>query len=108
MTGKEKSQPSTSTSTKSKKNVRKVAKNAPNTKKLINFTSEENSSASDTENVTDKVKSEQYASCGPLNKRNRTVNKEDMKQDFATSPSSPSASSTTSTTSSNTKSNTAA
>src|SRR4051794_28002027 len=49
MSGKGKNNQATAPAPKSKKNARKVTKNAQKEQKLINLTSEENSSASDTE-----------------------------------------------------------
>src|SRR5439155_26443222 len=69
--------------------------------KLINLTSEENSSTSDTKKPATTVRKPQVAQRGPPNKRTRTKTVAAMDEDFAESPSSPSASSATSENSSN-------
>src|SRR5436305_8069877 len=101
MTGKGKNTRNTSSTANSKRNQRKVAKNASESEKLINLTSEENSSASDTEKPVTTIRKPQVAQRGPLNKRTRTETAAAMDEDFAESPSSPSASSATSENSSN-------
>src|SRR2546423_11089268 len=101
MTGKEKNTRNISSTANSKRNQRKAAKNASESEKLINLTSEENSSASDTEKPATTVRNRQVAQRGPPNKRTRTETAAAMDKDFAESPSSPSASSATSENSSN-------
>src|SRR4051794_15142618 len=93
---------SSSTTAQSKKNARKTAKTKQNQEKLIDISSEDDNSASDTENLTKNVPTRPAASNGPPNKRSRTTNAKDIDKDFATSPSSPSASSLTSENSSTT------
>src|SRR5256885_6422845 len=101
MTGKGKNTRNTGSTANSKKNQRKVAKNASEPEKLINLTSEENSSASDTEKPVTTVRKPQVTQRGPPNKRTRTETAAAIDEDFAESPSSPSASSATSENSSN-------
>src|SRR5439155_27324105 len=101
MTGKGKNTRNTSSTANSKRNQRKAAKNASEPEKLINLTSEENSSASDTKKPATTVRKPQVAQRGPSNKRTRTETAAAMEEDFAKSPSSPSASSATSENSSN-------
>ena len=101
MTGKGKNTRNTSSTANSKRNQRKAAKNASEPEKLINLTSEENSSALDTEKPATTVRKPQVNQRGPPNKRTRTETAAAMDKDFAKSPSSPSASSATSENSSN-------
>src|SRR2546423_1844065 len=101
MTGKEKNTRNTGSTANSKRNQQKAAKNASEPKKLINLTSEENSSASDTEKPVTTVRKPQVAQRGPPNKCTQTETAAVMDEDFAESPSSPSASSATSENSSN-------
>src|SRR4051794_36309455 len=101
MTGKGKNIQNTSSTANSKKNQRKVAKNAPETKKLINLTSEDNSSALNTKKLATTVRKSQVTQRGPSNKYTRTKTAAAMNKDFAELPSSPSASSATSENSSN-------
>ena len=68
---------------------------------MINLTSEENSSALDTEKPVTIVQKPQVTQRGPPNKRTHTETAAAMDEDFAESPSSPSASSATSENSSN-------
>src|SRR4051795_12642071 len=97
MSGKGKNNQATAPAPKSKKNARKATKNAQKEQKLINLTSEENSSASDTENTTTTSKNRQVAQRGPQNKCSRTEKETTMDKDFASSsPSSPTSSTTSS------------
>src|SRR2546423_10628285 len=96
MTGKEKNTRNTGSTANSKRNQQKAAKNASEPKKLINLTSEENSSASDTKKPVTTIRKPQVAQRRPLNKRTRTEPEAAMDEDFAESPSSPPASSQTS------------
>src|SRR5436305_5795598 len=101
MTSKGKNTRNTGSTANSKRNQRKAVKNASEPKKLINLTSEENSSASDTEKPATTVRKPQVAQRGPPNKRTHTETAAAMDEDFAESPSSPSASFATSENSSN-------
>src|SRR5256714_8795047 len=101
MTGKGKNTRNTGSTANSKRNQRKAAKNASEPEKLINLTSEENSSASDTEKPVTTVRKPQVAQRGLPNKCTRTETAAAMDEDFAESPSSPSASLATSENSSN-------
>src|SRR6266480_6818791 len=105
MTGKGKNTQNASSTANSKRNQRKAAKNASETKKLINLTSEDNSSASDTKKPTTTVRKFQVAQRGPPNKHTHIKTAAAMNEDFAESPSSPSASSATSKNSSNVNNN---
>src|SRR3954454_9065056 len=108
MSGKGKNNQVTAPAPKSKKNARKATKNAQKEQKLINLTSEENSSASDTENKTTTSKNRQVAQRGPQNKRFRTEKETAIDEDFASSLPFFSTSSTTSNNSFNSNANTAA
>src|SRR3954453_5830852 len=99
---------SSSTTAQSKKNAQKTAKTKQNQEKLIDISSEDGNSTSDTENLTKNVSTRLAAGNGPPNKCSRTTNAKDMNEDFAASPSSPSASSLTSENSSITNVNTTA
>src|SRR2546421_11824500 len=103
MTSKEKNTQNASSTVNSKRNQRKVTKNAPETKKLINLTLEDNSSTSDAKKPATTVRKPQVAQRGPPNKCTRTEIAAAMDEDFAESPSSPSASSATSENSFNAK-----
>src|SRR4051812_2363404 len=95
MSGKGKNNQATAPAPKSKKNARKATRNAQKEEKLINITSEENSSASDVENEATTSKNRQVAQRGPQNKRSRTEKETAMDEDFASSsPSSPTSSTT--------------
>src|SRR3954449_7297696 len=96
MTSKGKNIRNTSSTANSKRNQQKAAKNTSEPEKLINLTSEENSSALDTEKPVTTVRKPQVAQRGPSNKRTRTETAAAMDENFAKSPSSPSASSATS------------
>src|SRR3954447_12644314 len=97
MSGKGKNNQATTPAPKSKKNARKATRNAQKEQKLINLTSEENSSASDVEDKPTTSKNRQVAQRGPQNKRSRIEKESAMEEDFATSP--PPSSPTSSTTS---------
>ena len=101
MTDKEKNTQNASSTANSKRNQRKVAKNASETEKLINLTSEDNSSTSDTKKPATIIRKPQVTQREPPNKCTRTETAAAMNEDFAESPSSPSASSATSENSSN-------
>src|SRR4051795_7950902 len=95
MSGKGKNNQATAPAPKSKKNARKATRNAQKEDKLINITSEENSSASDAENEATTRKNRQVAQRGPQNKRSRIEKESAMDEDYATSsPSSPTSSTT--------------
>ena len=96
MTGKGKNTRNTGSTANSKRNQRKAAKNASEPEKLINLTSEENSSALDTEKPVTIVQKPQVAQRGPPNKCTCTEIAAAMDEDFTKSSSSPSASSATS------------
>src|SRR4051812_8826553 len=96
MTGKGKNIRNTSSTANSKRNQQKAAKNASEPEKLINLTSEENSSTSDIKKPATTVRKPQVTQRGPLNKRTQTETAAAMDENFAKSPSSPSASSATS------------
>src|SRR3954454_21940834 len=87
---------SSSTTAQSKKNAQKTAKTKQTQEKLIDISSEDGNSASDTENLTKNILIRPVAGNGPPNKRSQTVNDKDMEEDFAVLPSSPSTSSETS------------
>src|SRR2546423_9763285 len=89
MTGKEKNTRNISSTANSKRNQRKAVKNASEPEKLINLTSEENSSASDTKKPATTVQKLQVAQRGPPNKQTRTEIAAAMNENFAKSPSSP-------------------
>src|SRR4051794_29895303 len=108
MSGKGKNNQATTPAPKSKKNARKATRNAQKEQKLINLTSEENSSASDVEDKPTTSKNRQVAQRGPQNKRSRIEKESAMEEDFATSPPSSPTSSTTSNNPSTPNANTAA
>src|SRR4051812_13493986 len=108
MSGKGKNNQATTPAPKSKKNARKATRNAQKEEKLINITSEENSSASDVEDKPTTSKNRQVAQRGPQNKRSRIEKESAMEEDFATSPPSSPTSSTTSNNPSTPNANTAA
>src|SRR2546423_10000774 len=101
MTDKGKNTQNASSTANSKRNQRKVVKNASETEKLINLTSEDNSSTSDTEKPAITIRKPQVAQREPPNKRTHTETAAAMDENFAELPSSPSASSATSENSSN-------
>src|SRR4051812_4556668 len=101
MTGKGKNTRNTSSTANSKKNQRKVTKNASEPEKLINLSSEDNSSTSDTEKPATTVRRPPVAQRGPPNKQTRTKIAATINKGFAELPSSPSAFSSTSENSSN-------
>src|SRR5256885_11740970 len=96
MMGKGKNNRNTGSTANSKRNQQKVAKNASEPEKLINLTSEENSSASDTEKPATTIRKPQVTQRGLPNKRTQTETAAAMDENFAESLSSPSASSATS------------
>src|SRR4051794_25657093 len=99
---------SSSTTAQSKKNAQKATKIKQNQEKLIDISSEDSNSTSDTENSTKNVPVRPVAGNGPPNKHLRTVNDQDMNEDFAELSSSPLTSSETSENSFNTNQKTAA
>src|SRR2546423_3106258 len=96
MMGKGKNNQNTSFTTNSKRNQKKAAKNASEPEKLINLTSEDNSSALDTKKPATTICKPQVTQRGPLNKCTRTETAVAMNKDFTALSSSPLASSTTS------------
>src|SRR4051794_25656153 len=107
MMNKGKNTQNASSTANSKRNQRKMAKNAPETEKLINLTSENNSSVLNVKKPAITIRKPQVAQRGFLNKHTRTETAAVMDEDFTKSPSSPSASSATSENSSTVNNNAA-